>query len=617
MLDKLKLLSGISDYLDSMSEPNGRILCYKHKGVEHTGKTAYSIITDLKLFKMTGDKKYWTRATRRAGRVADNLYKDTETDAYIFYPGRWVRGNMSNSVIDAGGAGDSLGTLLLGYREKLEPALRAKIEDALYKVCDTYLVKAVAEKELPDQRLWGATALSVAYRLWKKEEWKEACLAGIRRTLSHQWADGTFPYHPDWKREKLFYGMEETTSYYHSRQIAFMIYILRNLGVDSGAYLSSLMKAGEILLAMYGKDGVKSVYPDTKRWYWLSPYEVASFPYDSYALTALYELTRDERYIKTVSLGLRRYVEHQLGDGGITSNLRQGPKREKWIPGPPQMRGEQARDDASGVNFQCRVFWNGQAAWLAKIIVQIPDGLNLDDVVESKYFESADLVKYWGNDYAALLRGKKRSMDPLYGPPVGGGSILYFGRRDKDWKNQFCAREWQSEIPFNFDFYVFSLRPVTRMIKFARLNWEGLKSILYYSEVELRAGAFRTFLMRIAEFLRKIWSSREETFSTAWSGDAETLYQEGRAEFNVLPTARGGQIIPGIKCNREYKFKPKLMAVTEEITIDNPKLRKIVYTIGQGTKNLEIKTNYFYRRHGDKIIFVLPRKGTIKINYEL
>jgi len=592
-IDKKKLLSGISDYLDNLSEPSGRLLCCKHKGVEHTGKTAYSIITDLKLFEMTGDEKYWTRATRRAGRVADNLYKDPETGAYIFYPGRLVRGNMSNSVIDAGGAGDSLATLLLDYRDKLEPGLRAKIEDALYKVCDTYLVKAVAEKELPDQRLWGGTALAAAYRLWKKEEWKEACLAGVRRTLSRQWPDGTFPYHPDWKRENLFSGMEETTSYYHSRQIAFMIYILRNLDVDPGAYLGSLMKAGEILLAMYGKDGVKSVYPDTKRWYWLSPYEVAGFPYDSYALAALYELTRDERYIKTASLGLTRYASHQLSDKGITSHL-----------------GHQD-------NFQCRVFWNGQAAWLAKIINKIPDDKNLDDVEEKKYFESADLVKYWGKDYAALLRGKKRPMDPLYGPPVGGGSILYFGRKEDGWKNQFCAREWQSEIPFNLDFYNFNLRPITRMVKFLCANWESLKSILYYAEAELRAGAFKTFLMRIAEFLRKIWSARAEVYSTAWSGEVKTNYAEMSVEFIVWPSSRDGQTIPGINCRREYKFKPKLMAVTEEITIDNPKLRKIVYTIGQGTKTLEIKTNFFYRRHGDKIIFALPRKGAIKISYEL
>lgn len=593
MSDRLKLLSGISDYLDSMSEPNGRILCYKHKGVEHTGKTAYSIITDLKLYENTKDEKYWERAVRRAGRVAENVRKDPETGAYIFYPGRWVRGNMSNSVIDAGGAGDSLGTLLLGYREKLEPVLRAKIEDALYKVCDTYLVKAVVEKELPDQRLWGGTALSVGFRLWKKEEWKEACLAGIRRTLAHQWPDGTFPYHPDWKRENLFYGMEEITSYYHSRQIAFSAYILRNLEVDLGAYLSNFMKAGEILLAMYGKDGVKSVYPDTKRWYWLSPYEVASFPYDAYALLALHEMTGDERYIKTASLGLKCYAEHQLSDGGITSH--RGPQN----------------------NFQCRVFWNGQAAWLAKTIDKIPEGRNLDDIEEAKYFESADLVKYWGKDYAVLLRGRKRPMDPLYGPPVGGGGILYFGRKEDGWKNKFSAGEWKNEIPFNFNFYLFNPRPLSRMIKFVRANWESLKAIVYYAEVEFRAGAFKTFLIRLGEFLRKMWSAREEIYSTAWSGEVKTNFAADGTEFIVLPSSRDGGIASGIKCRREYKVKTKTVAVSEEIAVDNSKLRKIIYAIGQGSQSLEIKTRFFYRRHGDKIIFALPRKGVIKISYEL
>jgi hypothetical protein len=609
MVDKLKILSGVSDYLDSMSEPNGRILCYKHKGVEHTGKTAYSVITDLKLFEITHEEKYWERALRRAGRVAENLYKDPESSAYIFYPGRWVRGNMSNSVIDAGGAGDSLATLLIGYRDKLVPDLRAKIEDALYKVCDTYLVKAVQEKELPDQRLWGATALSAAYRLWKKEEWKDACLASIRRTLGHQWPDGTFPYHPDWEQENLFFGMEETTSYYHSRQISFIIYILKNLDVDPGAYLSNLMKAGEILLAMYGKDGLKNIYLDTKRWYWLSAYEVASFPYDAYALAALYELTRDERYLKTASLGLKKYAEHQLSDGGITSNLRQDSE-EKWIP-------DQARDDASSVNFQCRVFWNGQAAWLAKIIEKIPDGLNLDDVVEAKYFESADIIKYWGKDYSICLRGRKRPIDPLYGPPVGGGSILYFGRKKDGWRNKFYAREWQGEIPFNFVFYTFGLRLVTRMIKFARANWESLKSILYYAEVELRAGAFGTFLRRIQEFLHKIFSAGEKIFGTAWSGDVETNYSEKGVEFGVIPNGRDGIAIAGIKCHRDYRFKPKSVAVVEEVTIDNSKLRKIVYTIDRCIKKIEVETNFFYRRHGNKIIFALPRKGRIKISYEL
>ena len=593
MVDKLKLLSGISDYLDAMSEPNGRILCYKHKGVEHTGKTAYSIITDLKLFEMTGEEKYWTRATCRAGRVADNLYKDPETGAYIFYPGRWARGNMSNSVIDAGGAGDSLATLLSGYRDKLESALRAKIEDALYKVCDTYLVKAVVEKELPDQRLWGGTALSAAYRLWKKEEWKEACLAGIRRTLSHQWPDGTFPYHPDWKQENLFYGMEEATSYYHSRQIAFAIYILKNLEVDMGAYLSNFMKAGEILLAMYGKDGVKNIYLETKRWYWLSEYEVASFPYDAYALMSLYELTRDERYLKTASLGLKRYAEHTLSDGGITSHL-----------------GAQH-------NFQCRVFWNGQAAWLAKMIEKIPDNLDLDDVEETKYFESADILKVWNKNYGCLIRGKKKPMDALYGPPVGGGSISYFGRKKDGWKNIFTASEWQREIPLNFTFFTFSMRPISNIFRFIKKEAGNLKSILYYAEVELRARNFGTFFKRIFEVLQKVFDAREAVFGTAWSGEVKTAAEDDGAVYEVIPTSRGGEPLPQVFASRVYKFKNKTLGISEEVSSNNRHLRKIVYVLPKNHKNLAVRTDFFYRKSGLKIIFALPRKGSIKISYEL
>src|SRR3989344_3284347 len=191
-MTSVEFFRGISNYLWSQSNTNGKLICKKHR-IEHTGKNAYSIITDLYLYQKTGEEGYFERARSRALRVAGNLIADPKHGQFMYWPGRLGKTNMSNSVIDSGGATDSLAEIILRYENKLTAAEKEKIKDAIFKNSDTYLKEAVYKKELPDQRLWGAAGLASAYKIFsasggsaffgKGAWWKEALLKSIERTL--------------------------------------------------------------------------------------------------------------------------------------------------------------------------------------------------------------------------------------------------------------------------------------------------------------------------------------------------------------------------------------------------------------------------------------------------
>ena len=161
------------------------------------------------------------------------------------------------------------------------------------------------------------------------------------------------------------------------------------------------------------------------------------------------------------------------------------------------------------------------------------------------------------------------------------------------------------------------MRPITGIIRFIKKEAKNLKSILYYAEAELRARNFKTFFKRVFEVMRKVFDAREQAFSTAWSGEVKTEFNDKSAACEVIPTSRGGEPLPQVFVSRAYKFKDKMLGISEEVSSGNRRLRKIVYVLPKNYKNLAVKTDFFYRQSGVKIIFVLPRKGSIKISYEL
>ena len=130
-MTSVEFFRGISNYLWSQSDTSGKLICKKHH-IEHTGKNAYSVITDLFLFRETGEEKYWERAKTRALRVAGNLMADPKHGQYMYWPGRLGKTNMSKLTICSGGGNNSLGEIFLRGENKLTTEVREKIKDSLF-----------------------------------------------------------------------------------------------------------------------------------------------------------------------------------------------------------------------------------------------------------------------------------------------------------------------------------------------------------------------------------------------------------------------------------------------------------------------------------------------------
>lgn len=558
-MTNIEFFRGISNYLWSQSDINGKLICKKHR-IEHTGKNAYSIITDLYLYKKTGEEGYFERARQRALRVAGNLIVDPKHGQYMYWPGRLGKTNMSNSVIDSGGATDSLAQIILQYENKLTNEEQEKIKDAIFKNADTYLKEAVYKKELPDQRLWGAAGLASAYKIFsaeggsatggKAQEWKESLLKSIERTLSQEWADGTLPYHPNWKEYGLPSNMEETTTFYHSRQIGFILYILDAIDVGVGQYRSKLERAGEVLLAMYTPAGKKVLTLETKRWYWFGQYEVASYGFDLYALMRLHELTGDERYAATASHAFAVLTDHIQKDGGITSELE------------------------AEFDFQCRIFWNAHLAWLTRVVEKITDApWYAPDMPMLSSFADNGVVKYENKNYSVLWRGQKKSFDTLYGPSMGGGSILYFGSAQNNWKNIIHTEEWDEQIPFNFLIKKNRLWSFSKFLRFVGEESTNLRALLYYWYIELRAGNWPGFRRRTADLWRKLFRAGFDVWNSAWATDAKVEISDSAVVFSLSPAKRNGEKLKSVIIERRYEPTKTSLLVQEKITITDPALR--------------------------------------------
>ncbi len=583
-------LKNISGYFDKQTRENGSLICPKHH-IEHTGKNVYSIIIDLKLWRETGEEKYFERAKRRALRTAENLVRDPDNGAWIFWPGRLDGRNMSNSVIDSGAASDTLSEFIIRAEGKLSHDEEEKIKNAIFKNCDTYLKSASVGKELTNQRLWGSTGLASAYRIFKKKDWKEAVLASIERSLSEMLEDGTFPYHPNYEEYGIYRGICDTTPFYHSRHIAFIYWSLETLGESAVPYSERLIRATNLLVGMYQENGVKNMNLETKRWYFLSDYEVASNPYDIYALYKTYQMSGNKIYLFYAQKALKKLMEHQLKDGGVTSHF----GKEK--------------------NFQCRIFWNANCAWPAKII----EDKGLSDTVKwngeyLKHFKNSDIAKFRNKNYSCILRGGKQSMNVAWGPRAGGGSLLYFGKKDNDWENELSFGEWSSKDPLNF--YA-EIGKKTNLLEFLEENKKDLRALLYYAKTEILAGNFKTVWFRAKDWLKKVLKRDKEIASHFSTGVKTNIdYENKKAVFETVLSRRSGKQIPALRLKREYGFLDDCLKIRETLELDDGIAEAVTYNKHPMMNNLKITANLKFKESHSKISF-LGGKGKIEISFSL
>ncbi|OGF62505.1 hypothetical protein A2926_03525 [Candidatus Giovannonibacteria bacterium RIFCSPLOWO2_01_FULL_44_40] len=574
MESALELLKKASGALLGVSENDGNIFCAKHK-VPHTGKIAYAVILNLELFDAIGEIKYLERAKLYAGFVYSKIKPDPSGKYWIVWPGNHSRYNMSNSSLDAGSGIDALSSLLLHPQNGLSVETAEKYRDAVWKVSSSYLTEAASEKPITNQRLWAGTGLAAAYALFHEEKWKQAVLKGVDRAFREQWADGFFSYHPFPEKSGMPDSARDITSFYHSRHIGFILYSLDRLGIDWRVYETNLSKGIRALIALVGRDGLKSIRAETKRWYWHSFYEAASFSFDLYALLKWSELAGDGLARQYARIMLERLEREQNKDGWILASR-------------------------AGENFQCKIFWTCQIAWLARVRNLIPQKTDIPQD-EYAYFPDADILRVGTPSYLITVRGKTFTPTMSWGSGYGGGNAFYFGKASESFINRYPVRHGEVESGAGFGSWVAEplsqsfLARIRRVLRLLKNERHELKSHLFYMFVELRARNIRALLHLLAgHFLRRILSAFSSMISTQWSGEVIANVSPREAVYKAVPAARDGEHGDDFILERKYVFGKDTVLVSDRIEVRRP-LRYLALIERGG------KARVFYPRENDII----------------
>jgi len=592
----IDFFKGVSDFFDNLTSTDGSLICYKHVSTEHTGKNIYSVAIDSKLYELTGENKYYERALSRVRRTTDLVVQDPEYGYWTFQPGRFGKRNMSNVVVDAGACLDVLSNFYLSYGHKLTEQERDKIKDAIFRNADTFLSERGLKKPVTNQRVWGGTGLACAYRIFKKEDWRENLIGAIEKSFEEMWADGTFPYHPYWKEYKMFEGIYDTNPYYQSRCIDFIYYILDNIDADVVVYKDQLVRATDALVAMYQPNGIKNINLECKRWYWNSSYEVGSNTFDIYALVKTYQLTGNNIYAYYAKKSFQQISKHVLDDGGVTSHL-----------------------DSHQDNFKCRIFWNAHLVWLLRAVEELPN-IQYDEYTageEFNFYEDSGVCKFKNKNYSCILRGKKHPMSLMWGPSTGGGSLLYFGTSQGDWNNILFSEGWERNVPGGFQFFVRE-NYLKNFLKFVIKDRVDIKQKLYHISVEILGLRFRTSLVLLVKLARMVFSWNRDIFTSQWATNVTAQKQDRQIIFDTMPTKRNGEVLNGVKMRREYGFEEDRLCIREDITIESFTMKRIKYSKIINTNGFKIDTNLKYKESDQGVTFYPGGTGSyIKISYSL
>ena len=405
----------------SHRDAEGRIVCPEH-GVEHTGKSACAAITAAELWRATGDENHLVAAVQQGRRLVLNLEREGDSPCHTFRPGRHDPFNCSNSVIDGGACSDALAHLVTTLGSRLLAADREAFTAACVLHAKTYLRYAVLDKGIPAQRAWGMTGLAGAAALEPAEELARPLIEGVGMLEGIQNADGSYPYHPlDWGAEHP--GASDVSSFYQSRGTAFLLYALQRAGRDPSQepFRAPLIRGLDFLCALLGPDGIKAGLVEAKPWYWGAPYEVASHPFDVYALARGHALFGTQRYARAAAASYASWVAH-LGDDGAPRSHHDG--------------------DGRGKSYQCATFWAAHACWIARALDELAACIDLtaEAPVDPTGDRGIDLAVTWLPDaelgrleddrIIAWVRGARPAFNLHHGSPHGAGLLRVMRKAD-------------------------------------------------------------------------------------------------------------------------------------------------------------------------------------------
>lgn len=566
--------------------------------VRHTGKLARSIVLDLALLDATGDAGYWTQAVRRAEEVAARLAPDPEHGALIFLPGRLDPRNCSNSVIDSGECTDALARLLLHPRATgLTPAQQAPIAGAVSGNAGTYLYRSAAEKEITNQRLWGAMGLATACRLFPAESWPGAVAGAVERALEAQQTDGSWGYQPQAVRQGAHAGAADLTVYYHSRCLAFLFHILDCLPALDGVTVDGALCRGlEFLAAVVTPDGRKPLALEGKRWFWAGAAEAGSNAYDVYALIRGAQRYGVSRWLELAHRSWEQLAAHQLPDGSILAG------------------GSGGRND-----FVCPTFHTADLAWPAQVLDQLvvpgpppPPMAGGAPPAEPRLldFAAAGVVRLESPQAVALVRTRKGPRNTQFGGAIGGGTLVYVGDRTTG-RNRLHLERESPAVEGSFTIYP---RNPDRRAALARIRRsdppgrEG-RQWLFVARLLLAQGRPVAATERLwSGYLRPLLQALADPVATHWAlhpaGEAEPA--AGRLRLVVQPARPDGTVptwAAGVTLSREIILDGANVRVIELLSLeesppDGLAGARITYLVPAAARDLCITTDEAIVRRG-------------------
>ncbi len=389
----------------------GILMCPEHS-IEHTGKNAGAVVMACELAGLgVGEgERLFEFAKQQGLRIAGRLEREGESACWTFRPGRHDPFNCSNSVIDGGACSDALGTFLECFGDRLSQAERTLLERACVLHAQTYLRYAAFDKSIPAQRAWALTGVAQAYRQSKHEVLRYATAEGARELMELMHGDGSFSYHP-LHGNPGHPGASDVSAFYQSRPTAFTMFALQAVGEDltRPLWAEPLRKQLRFLASLYGPKGIKLGGIEAKPWYHGAEYEVASHPFDVFALARGARLFADAQLARAAVNSFRAWASHVDADGFPQSH-KPGVGRHK--------------------SYQCVTFWAGHTQWMARAIKDLAwiEGEGLADTPEIGgpavvLFEDAQLARLEDDRVVAWVRGSKPVNNLDHGSRRGGGLL--------------------------------------------------------------------------------------------------------------------------------------------------------------------------------------------------
>lgn len=552
-------------WLLSLRDSEGRIVCPEHE-IEHTGKSAGAIVMACELARHAeGEDRdaLLDAAVQQARRLVANLVREGDSACHTFRPGRHDPYNCSNNVIDGGACSDALAELVLAFGDRLAARDREAFAHASVLHAQTYLRYAVLDKGVPAQRAWAMTGVAGAWKLAGHEVLALSTTegAGILEAIQH--ADGSYPYHPiEWGAPHP--GASDVSAFYQSRVTGFLAFSLERLGRDPAdpLFRGPIERGLDFLVGLQGPDGTKCGLVEAKPWYWGATYEVASHPFDVYALASGWRHFGRARYAAGAERAFRAFAAHLLPSGEPRSHL----------PGPGRTK-----------SYQCATFWAGHTSWLARSMVDLerilardeaaPAGVGTGMELSVQHWPDASLARLEDGAVVAWVRGARPGFNVHHGSPHGAGLVRVWskargadvlarcrlaGVNEAEWSGRLGAfspaRGWRSggrEVRFAF--------------WLARNHWRG--------------GRVKDALLAPGRvFTRGVLAFAGPRVGSAFHVAPETRVADDGVTLSSRLARRDGTAIEGTRLERSFRLDGDGLVVADEV-LEGGGVRDLAYAV--------------------------------------